>query len=187
MGDGSIYWYRQAMRAIEISEQFDRFTELGLVLENGHSHRITMLDEVGGQVPTTREALIAELTSRPDVSFQLWFPGTSIGPYTRFRRLSESTTAQTYGLDGLTEEERLQIRATVWDAFGRNLAASEALVVDIFNRTEELVDWDAAAMRREIPTVARPDLVAMRLRSPTRGRSGSSLDEFQLASYRAPD
>jgi hypothetical protein len=187
MGDGSIYWYRQSMSAAEIGEQLDRFSELGLVLENGHSGRITMLNQVGEQVPTTREGLIAELTGSLDVSFQLWFQGTSVDVYCRFRRLSESTTAQTYGLDGQTEEERLQVRAILWDAFGRNLAASEALVVDIFDRTDELVDWDAAATHREIPTTAVPDLVVMRVPGPPQRTPRSVLYEFRMVSRRDPD
>jgi hypothetical protein len=175
MSDGSIHWYRKAMNAAEIGDQLRRFGELGLALENGDTHRITRLDLSGDQVPTDRQALIAELAVAADVSFQLWLAGTSSDVYCRFRRPSDSTMVQTYGLDGLTVEERRQVRMVVWDALGRSLAATEALIVDILDRTDELVDWDAAVSERRIPTVARPDLVVMR-------SSSQDLGEFQIVS-----
>jgi hypothetical protein len=187
MGDGWVYWYRRSMNATEIADQLRRFNELGFVLENGHSGRITMLDEVGEQVPTTREGLIAELCSGVDVSYQIWYPGTSVGPYCRLQRLTESTILQSFGLNGLKTDERRQVQAVVWDAFARSIAESQALVVDIFNRTEEVVDWNAAVAEGVIPTEGRPDLVAMRVRAPTRASSRWLLDEFQLVSYREID
>jgi hypothetical protein len=172
------------MNLTEIASQFRRFAELGVQLEN--SNRVTVLDQTGEQVSTTANALVGDLAAGRDISFQLWIDA-STDVYCRFRQLQSATMVQTYGLSGLAPDERLKLRALLWDAFGTDLAACEALVVDLYDRTE-LVDWDVAVMEQVIPPGARPDLVVMRQRTPAPpGEPSGVLDAFQVISHHAAD
>jgi hypothetical protein len=182
MADGSIHWYRRPMTAAEIADQLRRFEERGIRLENGLSHRVTMLDATGEQVSTTAAALVERLALGGDVSFQLWLDA-STDVYCRFRQMQDTIMVQTYGLNGLTPEERVQVRRLLWDAFGGELDRSDALVVDLYDRTQ-LVDWDAAVTAGAIPREPLPDLVAMR--QPAAGQ-GPPLDAFLMISRSAGD
>jgi hypothetical protein len=174
------------MNVSEIANQFRRFGELGVQVENSGSNRVTILDETGEQVPTTTNALVNELASGRDISFQLWID-TSTDVYCRFHQLQSTTMVQAYGLSGLTPDERLKLQGILCDAFGRDLAACEALVVDLYDRTE-LVDWDMAVTAHVIPPGAHPDLVVMRQRTPTSLEEPSRvLDEFRVISHRTAD
>jgi hypothetical protein len=170
------------MNAEQIEEQLCRFHSLGIVVRNASSGLITALDQIGYQVPIAYEALVQALAERNDLSFQLWLDDSSTDVYGRFRRLTDGLIVQTYGLNGKTHLERLRIHAALWDTFGRNLTTSEALIVDLYNRTEQ-VDWDQAVVRRLAPDWPLPDLLALRQRKQgARGRQ-PALSEFRMMRY----
>jgi hypothetical protein len=158
MGDGLIYWYRKPMSAAAIADQLQRFNSAGMVLENMMSHRVMLIDQTGEQIKTTPDALIADLASGRNVSFQFWIDEWT-DVYCRFRTVAESLQVQEYSLNGTTADQRLQVQWLLWDTFGRNLDDSEALVVDIYARTED-TDWDGAVIAHMIPPEPLPDLLA---------------------------
>ncbi len=163
MGDGHILWYRKPMDESAVANQIEHFRQGGIVLENMNSHRITMIDPEGDQVPTTRAALVTELAGHRSVSFQLWINRWT-DVYCRFRHLSASVLVQEYSLNGLTVDERERVLSILWETFRMHLTDSEALIVDLYDRTE-MVDWDSLVENRTLPTGAHPDLVALRQES----------------------
>jgi hypothetical protein len=185
MSDGWIHWYRTSTTVPELAQQWTLFAEFGLMLENPSSHRVTSLDEIGDQVLTDAELLTMELTRGQDVSFQLWLDG-STDVYSRFRRLSQDTTVQSYGLDGLTHAERRRVQSILWTAFGGDLAYSDALVVDLYDRTES-VDWDAAVASRTVPPGTLPDLLAIKLGGSAPISAGQPAEFRVIGVLRPPD
>lgn len=164
------------MTVTQIHDLISYFQERGMFVENRNSHRITMLDETGDQVPVTIDSLMTKLASTQDASFQFWLDDTSTDVYCRFRYPSPSTLVQTYGLNGLNPDERLRVQHVLWDAFGRDLSLSDGLIADRY--IQEWVDWDDAVVKGAIPTHYLPDLIALRQRAPRSIGDGGRHDEF---------
>jgi hypothetical protein len=150
----------------------------GVLMEHPNSHRITTLDETGEQVPMTAESLMRQLASGAFTPFQLWLDRSTY-VYCDFRAAANGLIVQTYGLNGLNADERLHIQAMMWDAWGRDAPASEALIVDLYNQTET-VDWDTVVDNRSVTVHPVPDLLVMRQNAPT-----PELGDYRLLVYRS--
>jgi hypothetical protein len=178
MSDGWIHWYRRQMTLEEVATQLDRFRASGMLLENPNSHRVTAIDDTGEQVPMTVESLMNQLARGVSTGFQFWLD-MSTDVYCRFRTAANGLMVQTYSLDGLSADERLQVQATMWDAWGKDVLASEALIVDLYNQTET-VDWDTVVDNRSVTVHPVPDLLVMRQNAPT-----PEVGDYRLLVYRS--
>jgi hypothetical protein len=145
-----------------------------------------LLDEIGDQVPISYPALVTTLAQSRDQAFQLWLDKSSTDIYCRFKRLSERLLIQVYGLNGLTHPERVRVESALSDAFGENLSATEALVVDLYHRSEQ-VDWDAVAAARTWPERPLLDLLVVRQRDLVGDPDRRNESTFRVTRYQAKD
>ncbi|MDQ6772985.1 MAG: hypothetical protein M3024_08355 [Candidatus Dormibacteraeota bacterium] len=178
MAQGTIYWYRLPMSEAEVSAQIAFFRENGYSLTNPGTGKVIRLGPEGERIETAVAPLQADIATVDEVITQFWLRRDTDLVCT-FRRISSQLQVQLYSLAGFGED-RDSHATLLWSAFRRNLAVSQALIIDRYGRAEDM-DWNEVALTGSVSGLTvLPSLMAVRQEPADRLRPDADSNSFML-------